>query len=33
MDFVAHEPDDPKINAWQKYAQVLLESNELVFVD
>jgi hypothetical protein len=33
MDFVTHEPDDPKLNAWEKYAQVLLESNELVFVD
>ncbi len=32
-EFVAHESDDPALSAWDKYAQVLLESNEFVFVD
>jgi hypothetical protein len=32
-DFVEHEPNDPKLTAWQKYGQVLLAANEFVFVD
>jgi hypothetical protein len=32
-DFLEHEPGDAKLKAWEKYAQVLLESNEFVFAD
>jgi hypothetical protein len=33
LEFVEHEPDEPKLTAWEKYGQVLLEANEFVFVD
>jgi hypothetical protein len=33
LQFVQTDAGSPKLNAWEQYAQVLLESNEFVFVD
>jgi len=33
LKFVSSETSSKRLNLWEQYAQVLLESNEFVFVD
>jgi hypothetical protein len=33
LDFLQTDAGSPKLSAWEQYAQVVLESNEFVFVD